>query len=96
VKDRTAKLVANRGGQYDRPERNFDRIASGWRWWFKAKYGIDVPVDLADVSALNIIQKLSRLAHKYKPDSTADVKGYATTWDMTEAYLKRLLKKGER
>lgn len=68
------KVVTARAKEYAPPKVNFERTRKLW----SAYLGKELTLD--DVAALNILQKISRLMHKYQPDSVEDIKGYAECW----------------
>lgn len=76
------KLVQKRASEYAPPKTNFTRTADLWNAYLK---GINNrPLEPRDVAAFNILQKISRLMHKYKEDSVEDIIGYAETWRIVE------------
>lgn len=58
-------------------EVNLAHLADVWRWWIKARYGIDVPLDSLDSSQMMSLSKVSRKAcNPYVVDHWADDAGY--------------------
>ena len=55
-----AETVGARGRVYATPETNFAQIAEFWRMWMRWRYSIDVPLNAADVGAMQAGIKLSR------------------------------------
>ena len=56
------ETVTSRGASYGDPETNFANIAAFWRAWLKARHGLDVPLDGADVGHMSALIKIARLA----------------------------------
>jgi len=84
MKDTSLKIVHGaRRSAYGHPMINFGRISDFWTTWLKDKLKRGARISRADVSALNVLQKMARLMQSYKPDSTRDVRGYSLTWDIT-------------
>lgn len=85
-------VYGDRRKSYDHPARNFKRIADAWTWWIQSKYGKKWRgrFDLEDVAALNMLQKLARLAFGFKRDSLVDVDGYAETWDIVHTFKEKM------
>lgn len=76
------KVVKQRAKDYAPPKVNFQRTADLWNAYLM---GISHnQLTPKDVAALNILQKISRLMHKYQADSIEDIKGYAETWRIVE------------
>ena len=58
-------------------EVNLAHLADVWRWWIKARHGIDVPLDSLDSSQMMSLSKVSRKAcNPYVVDHWADDAGY--------------------
>lgn len=57
-----SKTVSDRGGNYGPPEENFANIAAFWRAWVKARHGVELPLDAADVGMMSALIKVARLA----------------------------------
>jgi len=55
-------IVGERGASYGPPEINFANIAAFWRAWIKARHGVDVPIDGADVGHMSALIKTARMA----------------------------------
>lgn len=56
------EIVSSRGTNYGPPEDNFANIASLWSTWLKARHGIDLKLDRADVGVMSAMIKIARLA----------------------------------
>jgi hypothetical protein len=76
--------AGNRQQDYGHPRDNHTRTAGGWRWYLKAKYGVDIPLDAEDVCWLNSLQKISRHCHEPKRDNLVDVVGYTRNIEMLD------------
>jgi hypothetical protein len=61
---------------YGSPREGFERTAKMWSAY------LGIPIKWQDVPALQILLKMSRLAHQEKRDSLVDVAGYARAWEM--------------
>lgn len=86
ILDEASKVA---GGQrehwYGHPKINCERIADGWRWYLRSKYGIEVPINPEDTQMMMIIVKLAREMHKPNRDSLVDICGYARCVERTRA-----------
>lgn len=74
--ERIVELVKNRGSDYAHPSDNHQLTADLWSAWASRRLGVSVSFSAEDVCVLNVLQKLSRLAHVTKDDSWLDVLGY--------------------
>lgn len=70
----------DRNGQYGPPSEDFDCAARMLSAWLSRKIGKDVELAATDIPAIQILIKMSRLAHGYKGDSVVDLAGYAECW----------------
>ncbi len=72
-----AETVSARGDSYGPPEENFPTIAAFWRVWLNARYGINLPIDGADVGIMSSLIKTARLANAPDHrDSALDAAAY--------------------
>lgn len=72
------KVVGGRGKSYGKPEDNFQRIATLWTAHFANRYGLDLEVDVQDVSMMMALMKIARLQNDPNHhDSWVDAAGYA-------------------
>lgn len=82
--DNAARLAAKisdtftaRGSVYGPPEVNFANIAAFWRAWIKARHGVDVGLDAADVGQMSALIKVARMAETpHHEDSALDAAVY--------------------
>ena len=74
---KVAKTLQERGTDYAPPSINHQLTADLLSKWLTHRLGLDVRLTAEDVCAMNVLQKLSRLAHVSKDDSWLDVVGYA-------------------
>lgn len=71
-------VYGDREATYDHPSRNFERTASMWNGYLRAKYpGIGYVVDEHDVAWMMSLLKLARQIHQNKRDNIVDFIGYA-------------------
>lgn len=78
VLEEAARLTSgDRRRDYDHALPNHERIADGWRWYMKGKYGIDVPLKPDDAAWMMVMLKIARDMHSPKRDGAVDVAGYA-------------------
>jgi hypothetical protein len=75
--DTPRELTERRGEAYGPAEDNHQATADFFVVWLRRKYGVELRLDAEDVVTFNICQKLSRGAHRRKPDNWHDVQGYA-------------------
>ncbi len=74
----TAETIVNgdRQADYGHPRDNHGCTADLWTAYLNRKLGIEIIIDAHDVCMLNILQKISRDAHKRKDDTLVDIVGY--------------------
>jgi len=70
----------DRNKAYGPPTTDFSCTMDMFRAYVKRKYKIDISFDPTDFSAIMIMAKISRQAHKPKRDSNIDIAGYAECW----------------
>ena len=88
-----ARIVGgDRHASYGTPLDNHTCTADLWTTWLRRRYGPTVPaLSAEDVCCLNMLQKLSREAHKAGRDNLVDIAGYAANAEMcSEERDKRL------
>ena len=74
LQDAEKAITGDREGFYGSPESNFTRIAKLWNIYL----GLDECITPADVAAMMILLKVSRIASKQaKADNWVDIAGYA-------------------
>lgn len=69
--------IKERRSDYAHPSANHQLTADLLSAWLTHKTGQEVSLSAEDVCVINVLQKLSRLAHVSKDDSWLDVVGYA-------------------
>ena len=78
VLDEAAAVTSGpRERDYDHPLPNHQRIVDGWRWYIKAKYGIEVPFVPEDGPNMMGLLKMTRDMHRTQRDNLVDICGYA-------------------
>ena len=88
ILDEAARLVnGDRQAAYGHPADNHRCTAELWnaylaRRWDRQQNDPPLEVDAFDVCMLNILQKVSRLAHTRQRDGLVDIAGFAANADM--------------
>ena len=70
-------LVSERGSVYGTPSDNHALTACLWSTWLSRRHSHPLSLTPEDVCTLNVLQKLSRLAHTTHDDGWSDISGYA-------------------
>lgn len=82
--DAQQRVFGDRAEAYGHPTDNFQNIADLWNAYINIKVRADDQAELnqLDVAALNILQKVARVAiNQQHLDSWLDIAGYAATAD---------------
>lgn len=72
-----------RHATYDKPSNNFNKIASLWNGYLKAK-GFDIELNKKDVAVMSVLIKVAREMFKHKEDNLIDEIGYILCLDEIE------------
>ena len=75
--DQVARVLKERRTDYAHPAENHQLTADLLSAWLTHRTGQAINLSAEDVCAMNVLQKLARLAHVTKDDSWLDVVGYA-------------------
>lgn len=75
--DAADKVKGDRNHAYGHPYTNHNNTARLYNAYLFAKYGTLFTLDAEDVCMLNILQKVSREAHRGTRDGLVDIAGYA-------------------
>ncbi len=71
-------VTKDRQNDYGTAESNFGTIAEFWSTYLTSKYGVMVTVSAADVAAMMVLMKVSRITTSpRKEDNWIDIAGYA-------------------
>lgn len=73
---RVLATVAARGSAYGSPGDNHQTTADMLSSWLSRRLGLTIKLSAEDVCAINVIQKISRVAFCSKDDSWLDIAGY--------------------
>lgn len=85
VLSEAARLVdGDRQTAYGHPRDNHRCTAELWNAYIKRRYHVIVQLDAYDVCMLNILQKMSRLAHTRQRDGLVDIAGFARNAEMVD------------
>jgi hypothetical protein len=87
ILDEAKEVVSGqRAWDYGTPADNHRRTAAYWQEYLEGRYGVEIPVDAADVCFLNILQKISRAAKRITRDTLVDIAGYAENVELIAMY----------
>ena len=70
-------VTGKREQDYGSPEDNFETIGRFWTTYLKARYGTELAISADDVSMMQALLKIARIAAGSGSDSFVDLAGYA-------------------
>lgn len=80
---------SERGPLYGKPLDNHTTTAQLFNAYLRRRHGWDLELDAEDVCFLNILQKVSREAHRPTDDGLVDIAGYAHNLELVRAEKAR-------
>lgn len=99
--ERIKETVAKRSGSYAHPSINHQVTADMWNAYLTGRAsslpeGSELALTAEDICAMNVLQKISRLAAGFHEDSWVDIAGYAENVAMLKPEQLNLAREQER